>query len=241
MKAIDIEHLSHRFGRTMALDDVTFSVAPGGIAVLLGLNGAGKTTLVSLLTRLYHARAGSLRIFGRALRADGAGALARLGIVFQQPTLDLDLTAAENLSYYAALHGLSRAVARTRAAEELTRLGLAGRLRDKVRVLSGGQRRRVELARALLHQPQLLVLDEPTVGLDLQTRSAILAHVRELCRSRGTTVLWATHLLDEVAADDQLILLHRGRVLAHCDAPELCRRAGKEELGAAFLHLTAAA
>jgi ABC-2 type transport system ATP-binding protein len=241
MNAIEIAHLSHRFGPTRALDDVTFAVEPGGFAVLLGLNGAGKTTLISLLTRLYQARLGEIRVFGRSLRQDAPGALARMGIVFQQPTLDLDLSVAENLSYYAALHGLSRRVAAARGAEELKRLGVAERLHDRVRALSGGQRRRVELARALLHQPQLLVLDEPTVGLDLQARSAIMAHVRQLCRNRGTSVLWTTHLLDEVAADDKLIVLHRGRVLAHCDARELCRRAGKEELGAAFLHLTEAA
>ena len=215
--------LSHGFGARPVLRDVSFDIRAGERCVLLGLNGAGKTTLFALITGLYAARTGTIEVFGHSMAHQPRAALARMGVVFQQPTLDLDLTVAQNLAYHAALHGMVPAQARARAGEELDRAGLADRAAHRVRALSGGQRRRVELARALLHAPSLLLLDEPTVGLDTESRAFLLDHVNTLCRTRGIGVLWATHLIDEADADSRVIVLHHGRVLADgpADPPTL--------------------
>ena len=238
MNALLVDGLGHAFGARAALKNVSLAVAPGEFAVLLGLNGVGKTTLVSLVTRLYQARRGDIRVFGHALRSEPSRALATIGIVFQQPTLDLDLTVTENLRYHAALHGLSPGEGRARSEAELARLGVHDRAHDRVRVLSGGLRRRVEIARALIHRPRLLLLDEPTVGLDLAARQAILAHVRDLCRERGLAVLWATHLMDEVEARDRVILLHHGSVLRAGRAEHVLVETGAASMADAFMRLT---
>jgi ABC-2 type transport system ATP-binding protein len=210
--ALSVERIGHSFGGKRVLDDVTFTVPAGCFTILLGLNGTGKTTLFSLITRLYHGTSGTIRVFGHDMRREPLAALAQIGVVFQQPTLELDLSVEQNLFYHASLHGLSRAAAAPRIAEELARAGLAERRRD-MRQLSGGQRRRVELARALIHDPRLLLLDEPTVGLDVRSRALLLDHVRALCAGRNIGVLWATHLVDEVGAGDQVIVRRRGRVV----------------------------
>ena len=241
MTALAVEGLSHAFRGREALRDVSFAAEPGAFTVLLGLNGAGKTTLVSLVTGLYHARSGDIRVFGRSLRREPLAALTRIGVVFQAPSLDLDLTVAENLRYHAALHGISPRDAKTRVEEELGRLGVLDRAGDKARALSGGLRRRVEIARALLHRPQLLLCDEATVGLDAAMRRDMLAHVRALCRERGLSVVWATHLIDEVDAADATVVLHRGAVLWRGVAGDLPAHAGRPSIADAFLALTAAA
>jgi ABC-2 type transport system ATP-binding protein len=238
--ALSCSHVSHRYGARAALDDVSFDVPPGSFAVLMGRNGAGKTTLISLITRLYHAQQGAIRIFGMDLRGEPLKALAAIGVVFQQLTIDLDLTVRENLIYHAALHGLSRREASTRIGEELERIGMRERLNERVRSLSGGMRRRVEIARALLHRPRLILLDEPTAGLDMAVRSAILAHVRALCRERGTAVLWTTHLIEEADAADLAVVLHNGRLL-DCGLPEtIFSKAKASSAGEAFLAMTEA-
>lgn len=238
--ALEVAGLSHAFGKRSVLQDVGLSIAPGDFCVLLGLNGAGKTTLFALVTRLYHARQGRISVFGHDMRAEPLAALARMGVVFQQSTLDLDLTVAQNLHYHAALHGLSGAVATPRIATELERVGLTARRGDRVRLLSGGQRRRVELARALIHAPSLLLLDEPTVGLDIESRAFLLAHVRTLCREQGLGVLWATHLIDEVSEDARVIVLHQGRVVASGSRAEVAGGARSHDLTTAFDRLTKA-
>jgi ABC-2 type transport system ATP-binding protein len=236
--ALELSGVSHAFGPRKALDDVAFSLRAGEFTALLGLNGAGKTTLFSLITRLFDHRSGDIRVYGIALKHAPSLALARMGIVFQQPTLDLDLTVEQNLLYHGALHGLARRETRARIAQETARLEIDERLHDKVRELSGGQRRRVEIARALLHDPQLLLLDEPTVGLDVASRQFIITHVRGLCRDRGMAVLWATHLIDEVDENARVIVLHRGRILAQGAVAEVCAAAGAPGIRETFDRLT---
>jgi len=235
---LEVSRLGFSFGPKRALDDVSLGLGAGEFKVLLGPNGAGKTTLFSLITRLYESAEGEIRIEGAELRRDPGRALARMGVVFQQPTLDLDLTVRQNLLYHAALHGLGRAESLARIETELGRLGMAERAGERVRRLNGGHRRRVEIARALLHRPGLLLLDEPTVGLDVPTRQAIVAHVHRLAREDGVAVLWATHLIDEVAADDSVAVLHEGRRCAQGSLSEVLAETGAADIGAAFAALT---
>jgi ABC-2 type transport system ATP-binding protein len=239
--ALEVEGLGHSFGKRRALDGVSLTVPPGAFTVLLGQNGAGKTTLFNLITRLYASRSGHIRIFGIDLRRHPTRALAQLGVVFQARTIDLELSVMQNLLYFAGLQGLPRREARRRAGEELARFAMSDRAGDKARALSGGQVRRVEIARALLHRPRLLLLDEPTVGLDIGSRQAILDHVHRLCAEEGMGVLWATHLIDEVGASDQVIVLHEGRILATGDGSAICRKAEAPDLRHAFTKLTAEA
>jgi ABC-2 type transport system ATP-binding protein len=233
--ALSVEGVSHSYGARRALDGVTFAVQPASFTVLLGLNGAGKSTLFSLATRLFATQSGRIAIFGHDVAREPGAALRRLGVVFQPRTLDLDLSVLQNLTYHAALHGIGARDAHARAGETLAQVAIADRAHDKVRDLSGGQMRRVEIARALLHRPRLLILDEPTVGLDIKARADILAHVRTLVARDGVAVVWATHLIDEVADGDRVVMLHRGRVIADGPVSEL---AAGGDIRAAFTRLT---
>jgi ABC-2 type transport system ATP-binding protein len=235
---LQVDGASKSYGALKALDDVTLAVGPGEFVALLGPNGAGKTTLFQILTGLFVADRGRIVIDGLDIRRHLVRALARLGVVFQQPTLDLDLSVEANLRFHARLHGLSRGRAVTRIGDELTRLGLAGEAQRACRVLSGGNRRKVELARALLHEPSVLVLDEPTVGLDPASRRSLLAHVHALCRDRRLSVLWATHLVDEAEGADRVLVLHRGRLVAEGTPAELVEKTGHSTLADAFIELT---
>jgi ABC-2 type transport system ATP-binding protein len=235
--ALAVDGVSHFYGKRKALDGVTFAIAPASFTVLLGLNGAGKTTLFSLVTRLFATRRGAIRIFGRDVSEAPGEALRVLGVVFQPRTLDLDLSVMQNLMFHAALHGIGAREAQARAHAVLADIDMSARAKDKVRELSGGQVRRVEIARALLHRPRLLVLDEPTVGLDIKARAAILAHVRGLVAT-GVAVLWATHLVDEISERDDVAILHEGRLLAHAPAADIVRAAGAPDIGAAFSEMT---
>ncbi len=218
--SLQVSDLSFSYGPKVALETVSFDVPSGRFAALLGPNGAGKSTLFSLLTRLFVTQSGTISIAGQDLRTAPLAAMADLGVVFQQTTLDLDLTVRQNLRYFAALHGISGRDADQRIEAALDHLGMAERAGEKARALNGGHRRRTEIARALLHKPKVLLLDEPTVGLDATTRAGLTRHIHDLCSETGVTVLWATHLTDEVLDTDQVILLHRGQVLANgiCDA-----------------------
>lgn len=231
--ALEIDRVSHSFGRVQALDNVSLAVPHGGFTALLGVNGAGKTTLFSLITRLYDNASGRITVAGHDLRRDSGAALARLGVVFQSRALDADLTVAQNLTYHAALHGIPWHQAMARAADVLAQVGLSERLHHRVSALSGGQSRRAEIARALLHRPEILLLDEATVGLDVKSRAEVLALTRDLVTG-GVSVLWATHILDEIQPDDGLAILHRGQVLADGRAGDI---AGGD-LTRAFLTLT---
>ncbi|MGY6276491.1 ABC transporter ATP-binding protein [Methylomonas sp. MgM2] len=236
--ALDIKDLSFAYGRKKALDNVSFTVEPGECMILLGPNGAGKSTLFSLITRLYDSRQGRIALCGFDVKKQSRKALAKLGVVFQQPTLDLDLSVAQNLRYHAALHGIGRKIANQRIQEELERLNMYERRGEKVRQLNGGHRRRVEIARALLHKPSLLLLDEPTVGLDMPSRQAIVTHVHALVKEQRLAVLWATHLIDEVAADDSLVVLHKGQIKANGKLEDVLQSNNAKDAAEVFNKLT---
>ena len=232
--ALHVDEISFSYGKQPALKDLSFHLERGNFTVLLGQNSAGKTTLISLITRLYSPHAGSIRIYGYDVRFQSAEALKRLGVVFQQRTLDMDLTVNQNLMYFTSLHGMGPDQAKQRIAQELERLGIAERRSEKVRKLSGGLIRRVEIVRALLHRPQLMMLDEPTVGLDLASRQTIIEHVRKLCKEEGLTLLWATHMIDEVAPSDQVLILHNGKIIASGRVQEVIDRTGTENIRKAY-------
>lgn len=233
MAGLKIEGITHDWGARRALDTVTLAVEPGRFCALLGPNGAGKSTLFGLLTRLFVPQSGRIEVAGHDLAREPRAALAQMGVVFQSSTLDLDLTVRRNLLYFAALHGLSGKDAEHRAMAALERLGMAERAGERAGALNGGHRRRMEIARALIHRPKVLLLDEPTVGLDAASRAAIVSHVHDLA-AEGLTVLWATHLVDEVHADDRLAILHRGRILADGEAGVI----GGDNLSTRFLSMT---
>src|SRR3984957_16720899 len=221
-----------------AVDGITLRAAAGEFIALLGPNGAGKTTLFQLLSGLFVPDSGRIEIMGYDMRRDPVPALAQLGIVFQQPTLDLELTVTGNLLFHAGLHGISRAVAKPRIEKELARLGLTERAHDKAGQLSGGNRRRVELARALLHEPRVLLMDEATVGLDPSSRNDLLKLILTMRRERSVAVLWATHLCDEVDDADRVIVLHHGKVLADGPPAQFVSSAGAATIEQAFLRMT---
>lgn len=233
--ALVIRNVAHAFGPSRALDDVSLEVPERSFTALLGVNGAGKTTLFSLITRLYDNVSGVIEVSGFDVRRRPGPALARMGVVFQSPALDVSLTLRQNLAYHGALHGLEAREVRERSDLLLERVGLIDRADSRAATLSGGQRRRVEIVRALLHRPTLLLLDEPTVGLDMKSRREIVALVRRLVADEGVSVLWATHLLDEVERNDRVVVLHEGRVLECATAAQI---AGERSLTEAFLEMT---
>ena len=235
MTGLSVSGVGFSYGAKRALDDVTFTVEAGRFCALLGPNGAGKSTLFGLLTRLFTTREGTIHVAGHDLTTAARTAMARIGVVFQQSTLDLDLTVRRNLLYFAALHGLAGARAAARVDQVLDVMGMAERADERARDLNGGHRRRAEIARALMHDPAVLLLDEPTVGLDAASRAGIVDHVHDLCAERGLTVFWATHLTDEVRAGDQVVILHKGQVVAD----DMCSSLTKDQdLRDVFLSLT---
>ena len=232
--ALQIKNVSHKFGEFKALKNVSIKIDSGDFTVLLGLNGAGKTTLYSLITRLYNNNSGSIKIHNYDVREKSSDALKNIGVVFQQPTLDLDLSVEENLHYHSSLHGLSFADAKERIEEEIRRIDLTEKLKNKVRSLSGGQRRRVEIARSLLHKPKLLLLDEPTVGLDIGSRQMILKHVKSLCKKGELAVLWATHLIDEIDKGEKVVIIHKGEIVESGDVLKIVKKTKQKNIRDAF-------
>lgn len=237
---IEARNLGFRYGDKPVLREVSFALTSGRFHALLGPNGAGKSTLFGLLTRLLALQQGDILLAGQSLKKQPAEAMRQIGVVFQQNALDLDLTVRQNLQYHAALHGLSRREARLRGDRELERFELLDRANDAVRQLNGGHRRRVEIARALLHEPSLLLLDEPTVGLDVASRKALNEYARTLCDQDGLTVLWATHLIEEVRESDRVLILHQGQLMADGAGSAICEAEGARDLAETFHALTGA-
>jgi ABC-2 type transport system ATP-binding protein len=235
--ALQVRNIVKSYGRRHALDGVTLAVRPGEFVALLGPNGAGKTTLFQLLSGLFMPDSGHVEVMGHDMRRNPVPALASLGIVFQQTTLDPELSVAANLWFHAGLHGMPQGIAKARIRAELQRIGLADRAGDRVRTLSGGNRRRIELARALLHAPRSLLMDEPTVGLDPASRRDLIRLVRKVRDEQGIAILWATHLCEEAASTDRVIVLHQGKVLRDTTPVAMLADAGVVELEEAFIRL----
>lgn len=230
--------LNKSFGARKALDQVSLDIAAGEFVVLLGPNGAGKTTLFQILTGLFSADTGQALVCDADIAKSPVKALSQLGIVFQQSALDLDLSVRANLQFHADLQGLPRALATQRIDDALAAFKLTDRANDATRQLSGGNRRKVELARALLTRPSLLLMDEATVGVDPASRQQLMADVKNLCRDNNMAVLWATHLVDEAEAADRIVVLAKGRVQFDGLAGQLLASQGCSSLTAAFLRLT---
>ena len=224
--AVEIDNLSYRYGDRTALDGVSFSVAPGEVFGLLGPNGGGKTALFRILSTLLVPETGSARLFGLDVALEPLAVRRRIGVVFQDQSLDRRLTAAENLVHQGHLYGLRGKELTRRTDDILERLGLSDRRDDVVETLSGGLRRRVELAKGLMHQPHLLLLDEPSTGIDPRARLDFWEHIQLLRREEGVTVLLTTHLLDEADKCDRLAILDRGALVGQ-GTP----RALKQEIG----------
>lgn len=216
--AVAIEGLSHRYGEREALKGVGFTVAPGEVFGLLGPNGSGKTTLFRILSTLIRPQSGSAKILGFDVAAQTAEVRRRIGVVFQAPSLDKKLTAAENLRHQGHLYGLRGAELEQRIGEMLARVGMAERKDELTEKLSGGQRRRVELAKGLLHRPQVLLLDEPSTGLDPGARRDLMRYLRELSTKDGVTTLLTTHLMEEAEDCARLAVFREGQRIA-LDSP----------------------
>ena len=237
-KVIIIENLVKDYTERRALDNINLEINSGEHIALLGPNGAGKTTLFSLLTGLFIANQGKITINGYDIATDPVNALRKLGVVFQQSTLDLDLSIKDNLKFHGQLHGIHTNEQKKRIEKELKNISLVDREDDIVRSLSGGQRRRVELARSLLHEPQILLMDEPTVGLDPESRTQLLRYITELKNKQSLAILWATHLVDEAEVADKVIIINAGKIISSGSPSEIIKSSGTKSLHDAFLKIT---
>ena len=235
---LEIRDVVKSCGRDKALDGVSLMLRPGDHVGLLGPNGAGKSTLFQIVAGLLAPDTGQVRLFGQTHRDGGAAILRRLGVVFQARSIDMDMSVLANLRFHGRLFGIGGRALSDRIAELVAQVGLAGLERRAVRTLSGGQQRRVGIARALINRPDLLRMDEPTAGLDTAARAELVAHMRALAASQGTAVLWATHLVDEVAQASRVVILTRGRVRADDTPAALCAQTGAADLTAACAALT---
>ena len=216
--ALEAEGLGFFYGERRALSDVSFAIARGEVFGFLGPNGGGKTTLFRILSTLVPIQSGRARMLGRDLAGDTIEIRRKLGVVFQHPSVDGKLTVLENLHHHGRLYGISGRRLKERAAAMLDSLGLTGRAGDLVETLSGGMRRRVELAKAMLHMPELLLLDEPSTGLDPMARREFFGHLEQLSRRDNVTIVLTTHHMEEAERCDRIAMLHQGKLVA-CAAP----------------------
>jgi ABC-2 type transport system ATP-binding protein len=217
--AVETTGLEHRYGERRALAGLSLTIDRGEIFVFLGPNGGGKTTLFRLLSTLIPIQQGEARILGFDLRRQAQAVRERIGVVFQAPSLDKKLSVAENLMHQGHLYGLTGRGLQSRQDEMLARLGLGDRRRDRVETLSGGLRRRVELAKGMLHRPRLLLLDEPSTGLDPGARSDLWDYLQQVRRDEGVTIVLTTHLLEEADKADRIAILSEGALVA-LDTPD---------------------
>jgi len=216
--AIVVSQVSHRYGDRVAVDDLSLEVQAGEVFIFLGPNGSGKTTLFRVLSTLIPLQAGEISILGESIATATASIRSKIGVVFQAPSLDKKLSVAENLYHHGRLYGLSRQVIDERKQQMLAALGLADRANDRVETLSGGMRRRVELAKGMLHRPRLLLLDEPSTGLDPGARADLWRYLQQVREEDGVTIVLTTHLLEEAERADRIAIMHQGK-LAALDTP----------------------
>jgi len=233
---IQVQNLTHRYGDRVALSNVGFEVKKGEIFGLLGPNGGGKSTLFRILSTMMVPTEGRAILAGHDVVRDPAAVRRCVGVVFQTQSLDKALTVAENLRAQGHLHGLSGALLGERMESALERLGLADRRKDLVETLSGGLRRRVEIAKALLHRPRVLLMDEASTGLDPAARRDLSRHVESLREAEGVTILLTTHILEEADRCDRLVLLHRGNIVAQGSPAELRSSIGGDVVVLATAH-----
>ncbi len=236
-KALEFKNVTFSYGSKKVINNLTFSIKQGSFSVLLGLNGAGKSTMFSLAIRLLNLQNGEILINGYSIK-DYSNALKDIGIVFQEPTLDLDLTVKQNLYYYGSLKGLGFKETIESIKDEIIKLDLENVLNTQVRKLNGGHRRRVEILRALINEPKLLLLDEATVGLDLKSRFDILEYVRTLVNTKNISVLWITHLFDEVNENDDISIIKSGEIIETGVVKEIINKYNQTNLIDTFNSLT---
>jgi ABC-2 type transport system ATP-binding protein len=236
---IRVQHVTKKFGDFTAVDDISFEVETGEIFAFLGPNGAGKTTTIKMLTTLLQPTSGTLELNGLNPVVQKEEARKQFGIVFQDPSLDQDLTAWENMELHGVLYNVPRDVRRQRTEMLLELFDLWERRGAQVKTFSGGMRRRLEIARGFLHTPQILFLDEPTLGLDPQSRNQLWTHVKALNETERVTVFLTTHYMDEAdRVAHRIAIIDHGRIVAMGSSQELKEQTGKESLEEAFLALT---
>ncbi|RXJ85794.1 ATP-binding cassette domain-containing protein [Arcobacter cloacae] len=235
--ALEFKNISFSYDTKEVLKNISFCIKEGSFFVLLGLNGAGKSTMFSLSTRLLKLQKGEIYINDFSIK-NYSNALKDIGIVFQEPTLDLDLTVRQNLYYYGSLKGLDFKETIKSIEDEIKKLELEDVLDKTVRNLNGGHKRRVEIVRALINKPKLLLLDEATVGLDLKSRFDILSYVKELVKTKNISVLWITHLFDEVNENDDISIIKDGEIIESGIAKDIVKKHNKENLVDTFSYLT---
>jgi ABC-2 type transport system ATP-binding protein len=236
---IEVHDLVRAFGDFRAVDQISFSVSPGTVFAFLGPNGAGKTTTIKMLTTILRPTSGSIRVNGADPALDPNAVRRSIGIGFQDPSLDDQLTAAENMDFHGAIYGVPRAARRQRTEKLLRFVELWDRRADLVKKFSGGMKRRLEIARALLHQPRIVFLDEPTVGLDPQTRNRIWTYLKQLNAQENVTVFFTTHYMEEAErVSDDVAIVDRGKIIARGAPDALKKQTGKNSLEDAFISLT---
>lgn len=236
---ISARSVSKRFGEVIAVDDISFDVKKGEIFAFLGPNGAGKSTTIKMLTTMLRPSAGELRLAGHDVTKERDSARKAFGIVFQDPSLDEELSAYENMDLHATLYGISKSHRPKRIQELLELVDLWGRKDSMVKTFSGGMRRRLEIARGLLHEPKVLFLDEPTLGLDTQTRNLMWSYVKKLSDEKGMTIFFTTHYLDEAeGVAEQIAIIDHGKIITRGTVAELTKETGTKTLEEAYLKLT---
>ncbi len=239
MNIIEVNNLVRSFGELRAVDDISFDVAEGEIFAFLGPNGAGKSTTIKMLTTLLRPTSGTIRVAGHDPVAEPNEVRRAFGIVFQDPAVDEELTAWENMEFHGVLYGVKRAERRRRIDELLAFVELSDRRNSQVKEFSGGMRRRLEIARGLLHTPRILFLDEPTLGLDPQTRNHMWSYLQTLNAQDATTIFFSTHYMEEAERVAQRIaIIDRGRIVAMGTAQSLKQETGTDSLEEAFLAVT---